>query len=148
MPNKKVNDFLYENLSYKILGCAFRVYNTLGFGHKENVYQEALAADFRKIGINFEKEKVLPVLYNGEKVGTYKPDFIVEDKIIIEIKAVLFMPKDYETQLTYYLKGTKHKLGFLINFGGKKLDIPRRVWTPNYQRKSAINQRESAVKCF
>ena len=61
----------------------------------------------------------------------------IDNKIIVEIKAVSFMPKDYETQLTYYLKGTNYKLGFLINFGSKKLNIKRRVWTPNYQRQSA-----------
>jgi len=137
MPKRKVNNFLYEDLSYKIRGCVFRVYNTLGFGHKENVYQKALAAEFKKIGINFEIEKILPVLYDGKKVGTYKPDFIVEKKIIIEIKAVPFMPKNYETQLTYYLKGTDYKLGFIINFGSQKLDIRRRVWTPSYRQSSA-----------
>ena len=141
MSGRKVNNFLYEDLSYKIRGCVFRVYNILGFGHKENVYQKALAAEFKKIGINFEIEKVLPVLYDGKKVGIYKPDLIVDDKIIIELKAVSFMPKNYETQLTYYLKGTNYKLGFLINFGNKRLDIRRRVWTPNHQRQSAINQR-------
>jgi GxxExxY protein len=122
----------------------FKVYNTLGFGHKENIYQEALVSEFKKAAINFEKEKILPVIYEGKKVGIYKPDFIIENKIIIEVKAVPFISKDYEVQLTYYLKGTNYKLGFLINFGGKKLDIRRRVWTPNYQRQSAINQRKSA----
>ena len=133
MPKRKVNDFLYEDLSYKIRGCAFKVYNALGFGHKENIYQKALASEFSKAGINFEKEKALSVLYDGKKVGTYKPDFVTEDKIIIELKAVPLMPKNYAAQLTYYLKGTNYKLGFLINFGSEKLDIRRRIWTPNYQ---------------
>jgi len=132
-----VDDFLYEDLSYKVRGCVFKVYNTLGFGHKENIYQRALEVEFKNSEINFEKEKVLPVIYNGKKIGVYKPDFIVGNKIIIEIKAVPFMPNDYETQLTHYLKGTNYKLGFLINFGSKKLNIKRRVWTPNYQRQSA-----------
>lgn len=134
MPKRKVDDFLYGDLSYKIRGCAFKVYNTLGFGHKENIYQKALEDEFKKSEINFEKEKALPIIYNGKKIGTYKPDFIVGNKIIIEIKAVPLMPKDYETQLTYYLRSTNYKLGFLINFGNKKLDIRRRVWTPYYQR--------------
>lgn len=136
-----MSDFLYEDLSYKIRGCAFRVYNTLGFGHKENIYSEALKSEFEKEGIKLEREKVLPVFYQGKKVGIYRPDFIIENKILIEIKAVSFMPRDYEIQLTYYLKGTEYKLGFLINFGNRKLDIRRRVWTPVYQRSSAINQR-------
>lgn len=130
---KRVKNFLYEDLSYKIRGCVFKVYNILGFGHKEDVYQNALAAELKEAGINFEREKVLIVMYNGERVGIYRPDFVIENKIIIEIKAVSIMPKNYETQLTYYLKGTNYKLGFLVNFGGQKLDIRRRVWTPNYQ---------------
>lgn len=137
MVKKKVDDFLYEDLSYKIRGCAFKIYNTLGFGHKENVYQAALEIEFEKSKINFEREKVLPVLYGGKKVGIYKPDFVIDNKIIIEMKAVPFILKNNETQLTYYLKGTNYKLGFLVNFGSQKLDIRRRVWTPNYQRQSA-----------
>ncbi len=131
---KKVDNFLYENLSYKIRCCAFRVYNTLGFGHKENIYQRALASEFEKEKINFSKEKILSVIYNEKEIGTYKPDFVIEDKIIIETKAVPVMPKHFETQLTYYLKGTGYKLGFLINFGGKHLDIRRRIWTPHYRQ--------------
>ena len=127
-------DFLYEDLSYKIRGCIFKVYNTLGFGHKESVYQEALASEFKNAGISFEKEKTISIIYGNKKIGLYKPDFVVDGKIIIEIKAVPMVPKSFETQLTYYLKSTDFKLGFLINFGGKKLDIRRRVWTPNYQR--------------
>jgi len=138
MLNKKVNDFLYEDLSYEIRGCVFKVYNTLGFGHKENIYQKALENEFKNLEINFDKEKALPIIYDRKKVGIYKPDFIIDNKIIVEIKAVSFMPKDYETQLTYYLKGTNYKLGFLINFGSHKLDIRCRIWTPNYQCKSAI----------
>ena len=137
MSKRKISDFLYEDLSYKIRGCAFKVYNTLGFGHKENIYQKALEAELRDSGINFEKEKSLPVIYNGNKIGIYKPDFVINSKIIIEIKALPFMSKDCETQLIYYLKGTNYKLGFLVNFGNKKLDIRRRVWTPCYQRQSA-----------
>ena len=137
MNKRKVKDFLYEDLSYNIRGCVFKIYNILGFGHKENVYQKALETEFAKLKIDFRKEKVLPVIYEGKKIGIYKPDFIVENKIIIEIKAVPFMSRNYETQLTYYLKGTNYKLGFLINFGSQKLDIKRRVWTPHYQRSSA-----------
>jgi len=126
---KKVDNFLYEDLSYKIRGCVFDVYNALGFGHKEVIYQEALAIELKKKNIAFEKEKILPVIYENKKIGVYKPDFVIEDKIIIEIKAVPIMPKSFEAQLTYYLKGTNYKLGFIINFGSTKLDIRRRIHT-------------------
>jgi len=131
MQRNKVQDFLYEDLSYKIRGCAFRIYNVLGFGHKEVVYQKALAIEFERASIPFEREKILPVIYESKKVGIYKPDFVVEDKVLIELKAVPFVPKDFEVQLTYYLKSTNYKLGFLINFGAKRFDIRRRVWTPD-----------------
>ena len=134
MVKKLVDKFLYEDLSYKIRGCIFSVYNNLGFGHKEEVYQKSLAIEFEEEKIFFEKEKTLPIVYENKKVGYYKPDFIVENKMIIEIKAVEFMPKACETQLQYYLKGTGYKLGFVVNFGSKKLDIRRRVWSVDYQR--------------
>lgn len=124
---------LYEDLSYKIRGCAFEVYNHLGFGHKENVYQKALALEFKNKNIAFVAEESLPIIYQGEKVGLYRPDFIVDKKVIVELKAVPFMPKSYETQLTYYLKGTNYELGFIINFGAPKLDIRRRIWTPFFK---------------
>ena len=130
----KVDNFLYEELSYKIRGCAFKVYNQLGFGHKENIYQKALGIELKNENLNFTVEESLPIIYQNEKIGTYRPDFVIDKKIILEIKAVPFMPKSYETQLTYYLKGTNYKLGFIINFGSNKLDIRRRIWSPHYQR--------------
>jgi len=135
MIKRKVADFLYEGLSYNLRGCAFKVYNNLGFGHKENVYQEALSSELKKAGINFEREKGLPIIYENKKIGLYKPDFIIDKKIIIEIKAVPVMLKNYETQLTYYLKSTNFKLGFLINFGSHRLDIRRRIWSPFYNHQ-------------
>jgi len=124
---------LYSDLSYRVRGCAFKVYNVLGFGHKESIYQKALALEFKKENIKFEREPSLQIIYQDKKIGTYKPDFLVEDKVILEVKAVPVMPKTYETQLTYYLKSTNFKLGFVINFGSKKLDIRRRVWTTHYK---------------
>ncbi len=125
MEKNRVDDFLYEQESYQIRGACFKVYNTLGFGHKESVYQKALTAEFKKTGLNFETEKTLSVLYDNKKVGTYKPDFIIEKKIIIEIKAVPFMPKNYEDQLIYYLKGTNYKLGLINSEGIKVLRAKR-----------------------
>jgi GxxExxY protein len=119
---------LFEELTYKIRGAVFQVYNTLGFGHKEIVYQKALAHEFVKQKINFEKEKKLDVIYDNEKVGFYRPDFVVDNKIIIELKSLEFMPQTFEKQLIYYLKGTGYRLGLLINFGANKLVIKRKIW--------------------
>ena len=124
---KKVENFLYEDLSYKIRWACFNVHNTLGGGHKEVIYQKALALELEKCGINFEKEKSLTINYDDVKVGVYRPDFVIDKNIIIEIKAVDFMPKDYEVQLLNYLKSTKLSLGFLVNFGPRKVEVRRRI---------------------
>ncbi len=119
---------LHAELTYNIRGAIFSVYNVLGFGHKELVYHKALAIEFRKQGLKFQDEIPIPVYYEKEKVGTYKPDFVVEDKVLIEIKALPFITRESEVQLVYYLKGTSYNLGLLVNFGSKKLEIRRKVW--------------------
>ncbi len=125
--NKKVDNFLCEDLSYKVRGACFNVHNILGGGHKEIIYQKALALELEKLGINFEREKTLTISYGDVKVGVYRPDFVVNGNIIIEIKAVDFMPKDYEVQLLNYLRSTQLPLGFLVNFGPRKVEIRRRA---------------------
>lgn len=122
--NEKI---LYKELSYKLVGCFYKVYNTLGPGHKEEIYHKALSIEFEKIRIKFFSKKKIIIEYKGKKIGTYEPDFIVEDKIIVEIKSVLNMPKVFEKQLYYYLKGSGYRLGYLVNFGSSKIDIRRRI---------------------
>ena len=124
---RKVENFFYEDLSYKIRGACFNAHNTLGGGHKEGIYQKALAIEFGKLGIKFEREKSLTIRYENESIGVYRPDFLINEEIILELKAVDFMPKSYEVQLLHYLKSTKLPLGFLINFGPQKVEIRRRV---------------------
>ncbi|MEW6009199.1 MAG: GxxExxY protein [Candidatus Omnitrophota bacterium] len=125
--NNKETKVFYKELSYKIVGCFYKVYNTLGPGHKEDIYQKALSIEFGNKGIGYIAKKKLIVEYEGERVGIYEPDFIIEDKIIIEIKSVLNIPKVFEKQLYYYLKSSGYKLGYLINFGADKIDIRRRI---------------------
>jgi len=123
----KVENFLYEDLSYKIRGACFDVHNKLGGGHKESIYQKALAIELEKVGVKFEREKSLTISYENENIGVYRPDFLIGSEIVLELKAVDFISKDYEVQLLNYLKSTKLPLGFLINFGPKKVEIRRRV---------------------
>lgn len=125
-------DLLYPELSYKLQGCFFKVYNTLGFGHKEVLYQRALEEELTNNHIVFEKEASLSITYGNKMIGEYRPDFTVDNKIIVEIKALEFLPQKLISQLVYYLKGTNYKLGYLVNFGGPKLLIIRRVWSLNY----------------
>lgn len=139
----KINtDLLYADLTYKIRGAIFTVYNQLGFGHKEQVYQKALAYELEDIKVPYKREKSLDVTYKDKIVGKYRPDFIIDDKIVLELKAVETMPKSFESQLVNYLKTTEYELGLLINFGAPKLYIKRLIWTQN-QRESAGNQRKS-----
>lgn len=141
MPKKLVDNFLYEELTYKIRGAIFKVYNSLGFGHKEMVYQQALGKELTKLNLKFIREPVLDVFYEGEKIGVYKPDFTIEDKIILEVKSISILPKTMETQLMNYLKGTGYRLGLLVNFGSSILDIRRRIWGKENRCESAKNRR-------
>ncbi len=124
-----MEDLLYKDLVYKIQGALFSVYKELGPAFKESVYQKAIAQEFVNQDIAFEQERVFKINYKDTEVGMFRPDFIVEDKIILEIKAVPQMPSVFETQLFYYLKATNYKLGLLANFGcDRGVDIRRRVY--------------------
>ncbi|MBM3208753.1 GxxExxY protein [Candidatus Shapirobacteria bacterium] len=119
---------LYPKLSYQIRGAIFTVYKTLGPYHKESIYVKALAAEFKERGISFCQEASINIIYQGKKVGVYRPDFLIDDKIIIEAKAVEFLPRNDERQLSYYLGGTSYRVGFLVNFGARNgVDIRRRI---------------------
>ena len=148
--NKRINtDLLHADLTYGIRRAIFNVYNGLGFGHKEKVYQKALIQELQELNIPFKREVSLNVKYKGEDVGNYRPDFVIDDKVIVELKAVEFMPKSYETQLIHYLKTTGFQLGLLVNFGATKLYIKRLIWSGHeHPRKSIPNQRESGFIKF
>jgi GxxExxY protein len=120
-------ELLYKELAYEIVGCFYEVYNTLGPGHKEQIYHKALALEFKSRNIQYDDEKRLKTKYKDEDIGAYAPDIVIEDKIIVEIKSVTQSLKVFEKQLYYYLSGIKYKLGYLINFGTEKIDIRRRV---------------------
>lgn len=130
--NRKISadkKLIFADLTYELRGCIFNVYNGLGYGHKEKVYQVALAKELTEKSVPFKREVNLKVKYKGESVGNYKPDFLIDEKIIVETKAVEFMPITYENQLINYLKSTKIQLGLLVNFGSPKLEIKRLIWT-------------------
>lgn len=131
MPKSLVENLLYEDLTYKVRGTIFKVYNKLGFGHKESVYQKALCLEFLKQNIPFKERPQLKVTYENVAVGGYIPDFLIDDKIIVEIKSLEFLTKDSEKQLIYYLKGTNYRLGLLVNFGKNRLEIKRKIWGQN-----------------
>ena len=120
---------LYQDLTYKIRGCIFTVYNTLGCGHKELIYQNALEQELKKQNLTFEAQKSFNVFYGNKKVGNYRPDLVVENTVIIEIKAANLNLKIFESQLLSYLKATPYQLGLLVNFGPNQLHIKRIINT-------------------
>lgn len=119
---------LYRDLTYRIRECVFRVKKELGLGHKENVYQKALAEEFEKSNIKFSREHRIPILYRTKNVGTYIPDFVIENKIIIELKALPFLGNNEVKQVWNYLKGSDFSLALLINWSFKTVDIKRIVF--------------------
>lgn len=119
---------LFEDESYVIRGAIYEVYKTLGSGHLEEVYQNALEEELRLRGIPFEAKKPLHIMYKGRDCGLYEPDVICYGKIILELKAVETIHPKHDAQLMNYLKATGIKLGFLVNFGAyPKVDIRRRA---------------------
>ena len=116
--NKKQLMVIYKEESYKIVGAAFEVYNKLGHGFLEAVYQEALEIEFQRQGIPYEREKELKISYDDvELKQTYKADFVCYDKIIVELKAVSALEDAHRSQVYNYLHATGFKLGILLNFG-------------------------------
>ena len=109
---------IYKEESYKVVGAAFKVYNALGYGFLEAVYQEALEIEFQRQGIPYEREKELKIKYEGvELKQTYKADFVCFGKIIVELKGVNALDDAHRSQVYNYLHATGYKLGLLLNFG-------------------------------
>ena len=119
---------LYQELTEKILKACNRVHNELGCGFLEKVYQEALAIQMMEMGIAFEREKHLPITYHGKILKCdFYADFVVENKVIVELKAVTEMNPIFEAQIINYLKASGIKVGLLINFGVSHLQIKRLI---------------------
>lgn len=117
---------LYQELTNRILKACYTVHNELGCGFLEKVYQEALEVQLSEMDIAFEREKRLPITYHGKVLKCdYIADFVVDNKVIIELKAVTEMSPIFEVQTINYLRATGIKVGLLINFGIRQLQIKR-----------------------
>ena len=124
---RRVENFLYEDVTYKIRGACFKVWNEFKDSVSEKIIENALAIEFRKLGLEVEQQKRIDIFYSNQKVGTYISDLIAEKVVIVELKCRPFMSYRDLKQFWNYLKGSKYKLGLLINFGPKGLEIKRRV---------------------
>ena len=108
-----------NNLTHKVIGAAYKVHNTLGFGFLEKVYENALKFELQNSGIHVRQQPKLPVFYEGRQVGLYFPDLWVEEQLIVEIKACVALAQEHEQKVVHYLTATGIDHGLLINFGAK-----------------------------
>ena len=129
--------YFHKDLTDKIIKAFYSVYNELGFGFLENVYQNALYFELKNNQLRVDAQKTTKVYYQNQLVGNYKADLIVNDTIILELKAVDFLIEEHELQLINYLKATNIEIGLLLNFG-KKPEIRRKIFT-NDRKKICEN---------
>ncbi|MGN8225547.1 GxxExxY protein [Gracilimonas sp. BCB1] len=117
--------YKYTELTRTIIGCAMEVHNTLGNGFQEKIYQRALAIELGKCGLEYESEFSMPIMYKGVQLGMRRVDLLVEQKISVELKAVLQLEKAHIAQALNYLEAYQLEVGLLINFGNNRLKFHR-----------------------
>lgn len=120
-------ELIYPELSFQIMGAVFEVHNVLGPGFIESIYENALSLEFQSRGIAFERQKRMIVRYKDTIIGKQKLDFIIEEKIVLEIKAISQLADIFKMKVLSYLRATDLKLGILINFGTPKVQSVRIV---------------------
>jgi len=117
----------YEKVTETIIGCAYRVYNKMGFGFLESVYEKCLLIELHKAGLDTETQKPITVYYEGEVVGEFVADIMVNDAVIIELKSVRRIIRGHEVQLANYLVATGKPVGLILNFGERKVEVKRKA---------------------
>ena len=121
-----------DPLTGKIIAAAYEVYNTLGFGYLEKVYENSMVIELRKQGLAAAQQSPLTVFYNEQIVGDFYADLVVDNRVIVELKSVTRIAPEHETQLVNYLAATKQDVGLLINFGHEGVEVKRkyRIYRP------------------
>ncbi|MCL4509943.1 MAG: GxxExxY protein [Bacteroidetes bacterium] len=118
-------EYKYSAITEKIIGCAMKVHNTLGNGFQEVIYQRALAIKLSNAGIDFAREVEIPIHYDGQEIGTRRADFLVDGKVLVELKALTSLEDVHLAQCLNYLEAYGLEIGLLINFGAKRLEFRR-----------------------
>jgi GxxExxY protein len=116
----------HEDLTHEIIGCAYKVFNQLGFGFLESVYRKAMIIELNKTGLKVDEEMPLEVFYDDIIVGKFSVDLFVEDTVVVELKSLQRLLIEHEVQLVNYLKGLKKDIGLLINFGPSGVAVKRK----------------------
>ena len=120
----------YEEITHKIIGAAYNVYNQLGFGFLESVYHKAMLIELAKYDLKVESEKPLNVFYDDQEVGDFNADLFVENTVVVELKSRQNLAKGHEVQLVNYLNGLRREIGLLINFGPSSVEVKRKYRKP------------------
>jgi GxxExxY protein len=123
-----------DELTYKVIGCAMKVHNTLGNGFQEVIYQRCLALELAKAGVGFTREQEHTIFYDGVDVGTRRADFIVEDRLTVELKAIINLEDVHLAQAKNYTVAYDYSIGLLINFGSQSLQY-KLIFNPRYNIK-------------
>lgn len=121
-----------DEITYKVIGCAMKVHNTIGCGFQEVIYQRCLAIELKNAGLEYEREKEQVIHYNGEEVGSRRADFIVENKIVVELKAIVNLDDIHLAQAKNYTVAYNFPVGLLINFGAISLQY-KKVFNNSYR---------------
>jgi GxxExxY protein len=122
---EKVKEKIEDDLTYKIIGCAMKVHAILGNGFQEVIYQRALAIEMKTRGLLFQRELEMQIFYEGVDIGTRRVDFLVENEVMVELKAVTVLDDIHLAQGLNYLVAYKLDKGLLINFGARSLEVKR-----------------------
>jgi len=124
----------HEDITHKIIGAAYKVFNTLGFGFLESIYKKAMIIELGKVNFKTEAEKLLRVYYDKQIVGEFYVDLFIEDEIVVELKSVKSIAKEHEVQLVNYLNGLKKEIGLLINFSPTGVEVKRKYRTDDVDK--------------
>ncbi len=117
----------YEQLTEKIIGCAYKVYRKLGFGFLESVYEQSILIELKNAAVNVESQVPIDVRYNGQCVGSFFADLVVEDTVIVELKSVSKIITAHEVQLVNYLTATNKSVGLILNFAEHGVEVKRKI---------------------
>lgn len=120
-----MNEEIKDDLTYKIIGCAMKVHGVLGNGFQEVIYQRALAIEMEKQGLSFQRELEMPLFYDEKPIGSRRVDFLVQDEVLVELKALIKLEDVHLAQGLNYLVAYKIDKGLLLNFGAQSLEVKR-----------------------
>lgn len=134
---------LHEDITEKIIGSFYKVYNTLGYGFLEKVYENAMAIELRKSGLKVVQQENIKVFYESTEVGDYYADLLVDDLVIVELKAAKSICEEHEAQLVNYLKATTIEVGLLLNFG-KEPEFKRKIFQNHLKQSRQKSPSKSA----